>query len=150
MERYLIVGFAGGGLGITRRQSPVLIDLLRKMPIEGAVHRGCNGMESMIHNLIRVVYPLIPVHVVPIAGVYSSVASQPLPAFPQTIIYEFDSPAVVIAAILNTVWGIVLLPEFMREIGDGWDLVEQARESGMPVVIIWPDGTLKVERNNEL
>lgn len=144
----MIVGLGGGGLGITSPQMSALQDLLKRMPIDGAAHSGSNGMESMIHNVIRSVYPLIPVHVLPILGKYSSIASQPLPQFPQTIIYQADSQLVVDTAILQTVWGVIFLPERTNESGERWELVFAAREAGMPVVIIWSDGEIKLERND--
>lgn len=143
----MIVGLGGGGLGITRPQTPALQDLLIELPIEGAAHRGSNAMESMIHNVIRSVYPLIPVHVVPIAGIYSSVASQPLVQFPQTIIYQADTPDVVNDAILKLVWGIIFLPERMTEGGPGFDLAYEARTREVPIIFIWPDGKVTLEAN---
>jgi hypothetical protein len=108
------------------------------------------GMESMIHNIIRSVYPAIPVHVVPIAGVYSSIASQPLAKYPQTIIYEADSHDVVCNAILRTVQGIIFLPERAVEGGVGWELPYEARSRGIPTVFIWPNGKTTIDRGDEI
>lgn len=141
----MIVGLGGDGLGITRPQMPALQDLLRRMQPEGAVHRGCTGMESMIHNVIRSVYSLIPVHVMPIAGKYSSIASQPLANFPQTIIYQADTAAVVNKMIVEAIHGLIYLPERMVEGGEGWALVELARKRGIAVVFVWPNGKVTLE-----
>jgi len=141
----MIVGLGGGGIGISRQQIESLKDLLRRLLVEGAVHRGCTGMESMIHNVIRSIYPLIPVHVVPIVGKYSSIASMPM--VPQTIAYQADTEAVVNDAILKTVWGIIYLPERAVEGGEGWSLVELARERSVPVILIWPNGKVTLEHN---
>lgn len=143
----MILGFGGGGLGISRPQTERLRYLLQTFTVDGATHRGCNGMESMIHNVIRSVYPRIPVHVVPMIGFYSSIASQPLPQFPQTICYQAGTPDEVNRAIANSVWGIIFLPNEMREGGEGWDLVYEAREQAVPVFCIWPNGKLSLERN---
>lgn len=136
----MIIGLGGGGLGITRPQSETLRRILPRMDVHVAIHRGMTGMESMLHNVIRSVYPLIPIHVLPIVGIYSSIASQPLPQFPQTILYQPDTADTVNTAIVNSVWGIVFCPENMTDSGPGWDLVSAAREFGVPVAIVWPDG----------
>ena len=141
----MIVGLGGGGLGVSRPQVHPLRQLLRRLRVEVAVHRGMTGMESMIHNIIRSVYPTIPVHVVPVAGVYSSIASQPLKNFPQTIIYEADSQDVVCDAILRTVWGVIFLPDRAVEGGPGWELPYEARTRGIPIVFIWPNGKTTLE-----
>lgn len=141
----MIVGFGGSGLGISRQQSEALKAFLRRLPLEVAIHRGSSGMESMIHNVIRSVYPRIPVHVVPLIGCYSSIASQPLPQFPQTICYQAGSPDEVNTNILKAVHGIVFLPSEMRE--GSWDLAYEAREQAVPIFYIWPNGKLSLERN---
>lgn len=143
----MIVGLGGDGLGISRQQIEALKPLLRRLDVSNAIHRGCTGMESMIHNVIRSVYPLIPVHVVPIIGKYSSIASQPLPQFPQTIIYEADIATVVNDKIVKTVSGIVYLLDRAVEGGEGWALVELAREHNVPVILIWPNGKVTLEHN---
>lgn len=140
----MIVGLGGDGLGITRPQMPALQDLLCRMQPEGAVHRG----DAMIHNVIRSVYSLIPVHVMPIAGKYSSIASQPLANFPQTIIYQADTAAVVNKMIVEAIHGLIYLPERMVEGGEGWALVELARKRGIAVVFVWPNGKLLLEKND--
>lgn len=141
----MIIGLGGDGLGITRPQMPALQDLLRRLQPEGAVHRGCTGMESMIHNVIRSVYPLIPVHVVPIIGKYSSIASQPLANFPQTIIYQPGSAELVNEKMVDTIHGLIYLPERHVEGGEGWALVELARKRNRAVTFIWPSGKVTLE-----
>lgn len=141
----MIVGFGGGGgFGITQPQRESLKGLLRRMSIEAAVHRGITGRETMIHDAIRVVYPLIPVHVVPITGKHSTIASMPLSNFPQTIIYQAAESGIVTKAIMDSIDGLIFLPEWETETGE---LVTAARERDTPVVLIWPDGKVTLEGN---
>lgn len=143
----MIIGLGGIGQGIAPVQKEALRHFLQKTPIEVAIHRGCGGMESMIHNVIRSVYPHIPVHVIPIIGRFCSICSMPLPQFPQTICYEPGTPSEVHNAIIKCVSGIVFLPYEMRDGGPGWELPYKAAEQAVPVLFIWPNGKLTLETN---
>lgn len=139
----MIVGFGGSGLGISRQQTEALKHLLKEFTLDAAVHRGMTGMETMIHNIVRSIYPWIPVHIVPLINVYSSIAATPIVS--HNIVYQPGTPDLVNKMIVRTVQGIVFLPHEAYD--TGWGLAYEAREQCVPVFYIFPDGKLSLERN---
>lgn len=140
----MIIGLGGGGLGISRQQAESLKSFLKRLPVDAAVHRGRTGMETMIHNIVRSIYPRIPIHVVPIIDVFTILTFKPPP---HTIVYQAGTPDEVNPRIVQVSHGIIFLPNDMREGGDGWDLPYEAREQAVAVFYIWPNGKLSLERN---
>lgn len=140
----MIIGLGGGGLGISRQQTESLKGFLKRLPLDGAVHRGMTGMETMIHNITRSMFPWIPIHVVPIIDVYTVLTFKPPP---HTICYQPGRPDEVNPRIVQVAHGIIFLPDTMKEGGPGWDLAYEAREQCRAVFYIWPNGKLSLERN---
>jgi hypothetical protein len=104
------------------------------------IHRGRGNIDTMAHDMVRGLHPKLPIHVVPLLDEHSSIASIPNKD-KAVFIYDRGELSAVNSAIVNSVWGIICVPKSNHEeLADGWDLVLLAREAGVPVAIVWPNG----------
>lgn len=146
----MIIGFAGTRRGMARPQGATLNRLFERLPIEAFVHRDRGSVDSIAHYMIGRLFPLVPIHILPIDGAHASISSTPIDGYPH-IFYERAAVERVNEAIVKTVWGIVLAPYSMHEEPeDSWDLCYAARDAGIPVVIVGPKGDTVIERNDRL
>ena len=142
----MIIGFAGSHIGLLFPQTLALRSLFR-FRMDAFVHRGRGNIDTLAHNMVRGMHPRLPIHVVPIVDEHSIIASVRNDD-PLTFIYPRCPRDYVNHVIGNSVSGIVFVPKTAHEEeADGWDLVHAAREIGVPILIVWPDGNLDMERS---
>jgi hypothetical protein len=143
----MIVGFAGTHLGLLQPQTPALEKFFALLKMTAFIHRGRGNSDTLVHNMIRRARPSLPIHVLPLLDEHSVIASIKNDD-PATTIWARDDRNAVNRIIANLVSGIVFVPKSAHEeTEDGWDLVHVAREIGVPVLIVWPNGQLDLERS---
>lgn len=148
----MIVGFAGSRAGLAHPQKLILRQLFTRLPMDAFIHRGRGNIDTLAHNMVREIRPLLPIHVLPLLDEHSVIATmeEMFPTDKRMILYQRGDSSMVNTAIVNSVSGIICAPKATAEDNDGWDLVHAAREYSVPVFIVWPDGTVLMERNHEL
>ncbi len=146
----MIVGFAGSHIGLLYPQTLALRPLFGRLKMDAYVHRARGNIDTLAHNMVRGQHPRLPIHVLAILDEHSVIASVRNDD-PLTFIWARRERDDVNRVIANSVSGIIFVPKTEKEeLADGWDLVIVAREIGVPVLIVWTDGRLELERNDEL
>jgi hypothetical protein len=147
----MIVGFTGTRAGWVRRQGWAFKAFIESITIDEFIHGGSLGSDTLAHNTLRTVYPNIPVHILPIDRDKGSIVMTPI--YPEkNFIYPESEPLFRNRMIVEMVDGLIAVPRLMSEEEQSgtWYTIRKAREHGVPVVVIWPNGKIIIERNNEL
>lgn len=141
MAEVEVVGFTGTGDGMTEDQKDAVLGILMDLKVEGAreIHLGdCVGADTEAHEMARLVgYQLVghpPDNGKSRSFLVYDVEMEPIP-------YLARNRAIVAAADI-----LVATPNgFTERLRSGtWATVRYARKAGVPVTIVYPDGTRTV------
>jgi hypothetical protein len=144
----MMVGFTGTRNGLRPVQHNRLTDVVSKLSLSAFVHGGCTGADTLAHYAVRESFPDIPIFILPADRDNGSTVTMPL--YPEkNIILQPREPLERDRIIVRVVAGLVATPNTMaEELRSGtWYTIRQARKRGVPVLIVWPDGSLTIEEN---
>lgn len=138
------VGFSGSRFGMTTEQIIAVEKLVDdNLTISWGAHGDCVGADAHFHMIARA------------QGLF--VKGHP-PSDPKLRAYcDFDEVAdpkpylVRNADIVDETDFLIATPKEMTEQkrGGTWSTIRYARKEGKPIVIVWPDGTIRMEKGGE-
>lgn len=136
------VGFTGTRHGMTAPQRRALALWLRQLfePQAEFHHGDCLGADAEAHDLAREIGYVIHAH----PGNSASWRA----CKPADHVYEPRAPLVRNSVIVNMSQVMLAAPHEARELqrSGTWSTVRHARKTSAPLVIVFPDGTYKLER----
>lgn len=147
----MMIGFTGTRAGLPDSQHKRLMDVLSKLTLTSFVHGGAGGADTLAHYAVRKFYPTIPIFVLPANRDCGPIVTMPI--YPdRNIILQPRDPLDRNRIIVKVVAGLIATPHLMtEEVRSGtWYTIRRAREKGVPVLIIWPNGTVELEQNTKV
>lgn len=133
------IGFYGPGTGMTQAQKGALFLALGGMGADAEVHHdGESNAAVQFHTMARSLGWTVVVH--PYTGremkMIADNVDVPCP------------PNVVRQRIVAASMMVIATPKGEEE-GDGdatWDVIRMANERALPLLVVWPDGGVRMER----
>jgi len=144
----MMVGFTGTRNGLLHPQHRKLVDVVSKLTLTAFVHGGCRGADTLAHYAVRESFPDIPIFILPTNHDSGSVVTMPM--YPgKNIVLQPRKALDRNRIIVRVVCGLIATPRLMKEeLRSGtWYTIRQARKRGVPVLIVWPDGSAEIETN---
>lgn len=134
-----VIGFTGTRNGMTAKQKKVVAEIIKmKSPIF-VVHGDCEGADTDFHNICL---PLFPIRIRPCnhkSRAWNDGASD---------IMNVKSPLERNKDIVRDSNLLVATPPTSEEIkrSGTWHTIRHARKMNVPRIIVWPDGSLTIEK----
>ncbi len=133
----MIIGFTGTQDGMTPTQVEILISVLSGLEIEEVHHGDCIGADTEFHNVVVSVCSTAKIIIHP-----PNNASKR--AFNSGFVLCEKPYLTRNKDIVNAVDMMIAMPKGEETVRSGtWSTVRYARKIGKPVVIIYPDGTVR-------
>lgn len=135
----MIIGFTGTRSGMTPKQKEVVVEIIKmKSPIF-VVHGDCEGADTDFHNICL---PLFPIRIRPCnheSRAWNEGASDMM---------EVKGPLERNKDIVRDATLLIATPPTHEEIkrSGTWHTIRHARKTNVPRVIVWPDGSLTIEK----
>jgi len=136
------IGFTGTREGMTDEQKSKVSEILKDFDIEEAHHGDCVGADSDFHEMLD--ENVIHIH---------PPKNESKRAFCEGgIVYSGRPYLVRNRDIVNSSDILIATPKDMKEhfrSSGTWATIRFARHRKIPIYIVWPDGTLKVENASQ-
>jgi hypothetical protein len=141
-----IIGFTGTRYGMSARAYAEIQRVLIRIPISVAHHGDCVGADRQFHDLVRHYFPRArivghpPIATNLRASCTFDEIRDPLPHMKRN------------AEIVRAAQMLVAAPLEIDEQTHGgtWRMINLARNAGMPLAIVFPDGSTREERDGKV